>query len=411
LGLLADFDFDILYKPGRSNVVADALSRQRDTQENDSDIAGLTTMLELMAAEMTGDDFLQRLRQSYQSDPYFTGVKLALEGGKGSRDADKIRFAKKFRLEDGLLYKVNGLKPRLCIPDGDGLRLALLHDNHDAPSAGHLGEQKTIDLIHRKYYWPHLKRDVLSYIKSCDTCQRNKPSHKRPAGLLQPLPIPHGRWEEVTMDFIVQLPKTPRGYDAIMVIVDRLTKRAHFLATTTSVKATEVARLYIQEIYRLHGLPSSMVCDRDSKFTSAFWQSLFNILGVRIKTSTAFHPQTDGQTERTNRTLEQILRMYVSYAQDDWDHYLALAEYAYNNSVQASTGITPFYADLGRHPHSPDGLIDDPEFGKSSKVETATMLAQRMQQITKHITESIKVAQECQRKYADQRRREAEFQV
>ncbi|KAL1920728.1 uncharacterized protein VTP21DRAFT_11363 [Calcarisporiella thermophila] len=179
-----------------------------------------------------------------------------------------------------------------------------------------------------------------------------------PAGLLQPLPIPTRRWEQISMDFIFQLPKTKRGFDAILVIVDRLTKRAHFIPTTTNASAVEVAEIFMQNIFKLHGLPAHIISDRDPQFTSRFWKALFEKLGTRLAMSTAFHPQTDGQTERTNRTLEEMLRCYVNYKQDNWDTQLHIAKFAYNNASSASTGISPFLFDTGQPPMTPVNLCN-----------------------------------------------------
>src|SRR5947209_10264688 len=156
------------------------------------------------------------------------------------------------------------------------------------------------------------------------------------------------------MDFIVQLPKTKTTHkDAIVVFVDYLSKQDHFQVVTTNITAPETARVFIDSVFKLHGLPQVIVCDRDARFTSNFWQALFKLLNTRLAMSTAFHPQTDGQTERTNRTLEQILRNYVSYRQDDWDQHLTMAEFAYNNSKQASTSLSLFYLNYGFHPSVP----------------------------------------------------------
>jgi len=155
------------------------------------------------------------------------------------------------------------------------------------------------------------------------------------------------------MDFIVQLPLTRQGNDAIVVFTDRLTKRAHFQAMHTTATAPEVAKIFFNTIFKDHGIPKVIVSDRDAKFTSHFWKSLFSQLGTKLAMSTAFHPQTDGQTERLNRTLEDMLRIYATYKQDTWDEYLPAAEFVYNNSKQASTGFTPFELDNGQHPITP----------------------------------------------------------
>ena len=159
-------------------------------------------------------------------------------------------------------------------------------------------------------------KDVYKYVTTCDSCQRNKPSNQQPAGLLQPLDTPTKRWEQITMDFIVQLPVTRKGSDAIVVFVDRLTKKAIFCATNTAITAPEVAKIFFNNVFRYHGLPKIIISDRDAKFTSNFWKTLFQQLGTKLSMSTAFHPLTDGQTERMNRTLEEMLRVYLTYNQD-----------------------------------------------------------------------------------------------
>ena len=193
-------------------------------------------------------------------------------------------------------------------------------------------------------------KDVERYITSCNVCQKTKVEQNHPSSLLQPLPIPSTPWESVSLNLIVHLPTTKRGHTAIVVFVDRLTKMAHFVATTTTIDAPGVAQLFFNEVVRHHGYPANLVSDRDARFTSKFWQTLAKLSGIELRMSTAFHPQTDGETERTNRTLEQMLRAYVNYAMDNWDNMLPYAEFAYNNSKSASTQITPLHANLGRHP-------------------------------------------------------------
>jgi transposase InsO family protein len=231
----------------------------------------------------------------------------------------------------------------VCIPHQSDIRLSLLHDAHDSLSAGHHGFDKVFDKLRHSVYWPHMARDTHLYIKTCESCQCNKSSHERPAGLLQPLEIPTKRWATVTMDFIVQLPKTSRGYDMITVFVDKLTKMAHFVPGRTNYAASDVAQQFYDTIFRHHGMPTLLVSDRDPKFTGKFWTELHCLLNVRLALSSAFHPQTDGQTERVNQSLEVMLRAYINHCQTNWDLLLTGAEFAYNDSVHASTGFTPFY--------------------------------------------------------------------
>ncbi len=223
---------------------------------------------------------------------------------------------------------------KVCVPEHMSLRQKIMYEMHNPPYSGHLGTGNTERNIAQHYWWPHLQRDVLQYVKVCPICQRNRrPTHKA-YGEMQSLPVPKGIWTSLSMDFITGLPVTERGHDAILVVVDRMSKMVHLIATTTTVTAPQVAQLYQDRIFALHGLPDDIVSDRDSKFTSAFWKNLQKLLGTNLNMSTAFHPQTDGQTERMNGILEDMLRHYVSPDQMDWDIFLSLAEFSMNNCYQ-----------------------------------------------------------------------------
>jgi hypothetical protein len=182
----------------------------------------------------------------------------------------------------------------------------------------------------------------------CDVCQRVKAEHQRPAGLLHPLKIPEWKWEEIDMDFIVGLPRTSAGYDSIWVIVDRLTKVAQFIPVKTTYLGAKLAELYMAQIVCLHGVPKKIVSDRGSQFTSRYWKKLHEFLDTRLNFSSAYHPQTDGQTERTNQVLEDMLRACALKHGGSWDKSLLYAEFSYNNSYQASLKMSPFEALYGR---------------------------------------------------------------
>ena len=195
--------------------------------------------------------------------------------------------------------------------------------------------------------------DILQFVKNCQVCQRNKHPNTKPTDLLHPLQIPHARWQAVSMDFIVQLPRTRNGKDAIVVFVDRLSKMVHFAASTTTATAEDTARIFRHDVFRLHGVPMQLVTDRDSKFTAAFWKEVCRLLGIEQAMSTAFHPQTDGQTERVNRNLEDMLRHYVNPMLNDWDDHLDAVELAVNNAWQESIRTTPFMLNYGQQPRLP----------------------------------------------------------
>jgi hypothetical protein len=252
--------------------------------------------------------------------------------------------------------------------------------------------------------------DIKNYIKSCDLCQRNKSSNQAPAGLLQPLPIPAKKWEQISMDFIVQLPLTPSGHDAIVVFVDRLTKTVKMEPTKTNATAPDIAHIFFRTIFRNFGLPRVIVCDRDPKFTSHFWQALFKTMGTQINMSTAFHPQTDGQTERTNRTLEQMLRNYVTYKQDNWDTQLIFAEFACNNAIQASTKFSPFRLLYGQDPDTPASLLAY-QNKNVTHVPAAQDMISTMEHELKLASEYLVQAQQKQVKYANMKRRDVHFKI
>ena len=198
-----------------------------------------------------------------------------------------------------------------------------------------------------------MKKDVVRFVEKCLTCQQVKAEHQRPAGTLQPLEIPEWKWEQITMDFVSGLPRSPTNHDSIWVIVDRLTKIAHFIPILMTYSMDRLAELYVQHIVRLHGVPKSIVSDRDTRFTSKFWKSLQDALGTRLKFSSAFHPQTDGQSERTIQILEDMLRACAIDFPGSWEKYLPLVEFAYNNSFQSTVGMAPYEALYGRKCRSP----------------------------------------------------------
>ena len=217
---------------------------------------------------------------------------------------------------------------------------------------------------------------------------------------MQPLPIPVWKWERLTMDFVIGMPRTQRHHDAIWVIVDRLTKSAHFLPIRTTFSAEQLAELYIKEIVRLHGVPLSIVSDRDTKFTSRFWRGFQSAMGTDLNLSTAFHPQTDGQSERTIQTLEDMLRACALDYAGSWDHHLPLAEFAYNNSYHSSIEMAPYEALYGRRCRTPV-CWDEVGERRLSKVE----LIDQTNEVIARIREKLRAAQDRQRSYADKRRR------
>jgi hypothetical protein len=289
-----------------------------------------------------------------------------------------------------------------CIydPDSDPLRLRLLQDHHDPPTMGHPGRAKTLELISRNYYWPTLRKDVDRFVRNCHTCRRTKATRHAPYGALKPLPVPHHPWQHVSVDFVTGLPIS-EGYVAICAVVCRLTKQRHLIPCHTTIDAEGFAQLFLDNIFKLHGLPDYLVSDRGPQFVARFWVHLSNCLGIANSTSTAFHPQTDGQTERINAVFEQYLRAYVSYLQDDWKKYLALAEFAANNHVSETTTLSPFFGIYGRHPKCSCDLdirTDNPQ-----EID-AQLVAQRLNHIHDVLRSEMKYAQARHIEAADRAR-------
>ncbi|WVZ76559.1 hypothetical protein U9M48_024524 [Paspalum notatum var. saurae] len=226
-------------------------------------------------------------------------------------------------------------KNRICVPDVDSIKKLILSEAHNTAYSIHPGSTKMYHDLKERFWWYVMKRAVAEYVAVCDTCQRVKAEHQRPACLLQPLKIPEWKWEEISMYFIVGLPRTQKGYNSIWVVVDRLTKVAHFIPVITTYSGARLAELYISRIVCLHGVPKRIISDRGSQFTSRFWEQLHDSLDSKLRFGTRYHPRTDGRTERTNRILEDMLRACAIQYGTGWDKSPPYAEFSYNNSYQA----------------------------------------------------------------------------
>ncbi|GKB48458.1 putative reverse transcriptase domain-containing protein [Tanacetum coccineum] len=237
---------------------------------------------------------------------------------------------------------------RVWLPRFGGLRDLIMHESHKSKYSIHPGSDKMYQDLKLLYWWPNMKADIATYVSKCLTCAKVKAEHQKPSGLLQQPEIPVWKWERITMDFVSGLPRTPSGYDTIWVIVDRLTKSAHFLPTKKTDTMEKLTQLYLKEIVCRHGVPILIISDRDSHFTSRFWRSLQKALGTNLDMSTAYHPQTDGQSERTIQTLEDMLRACMIEFGSSWDLHLPLVEFSYNNSYHASIKAAPFEDLYGR---------------------------------------------------------------
>jgi hypothetical protein len=334
----------------------------------------------------------QEIRKGQLEDIEIKEIRETMEKGKAPDFTED---------DEGTIWFRN----RICVPDVGDLRKTILREAHDSAYSIHPGSTKMYPDLKQRYWWYGMKRDVAAHVALCDTCHRVKAEHQRPSGLLQPLKVPEWKWEEIGMDFIVGLPRIRDGYDSIWVIVDHLTKVAHSIPVRTTYTGAKLAELYMSRIVCLHGVPKKIVSDRGTQFTSHFWEKLHESLGTKLNFSSAYHPQTDGQTERSNQILVDMLRACALKHGGSWDKGLPYAEFSYNNSYQASLKMAPFEELYGRKCRTPFYWSQTGEsqlFGTDIVKE-----AERQVQI---IRENLRSAQSRQKSYADGKRRDVVLQ-
>ena len=316
---LLQFHFHFAHIPGKQNPVADALSRR--PRVNAVSVAynhDLTSMVDKYANDNDFALIFQDLMNGNAKEPYSLNEGFLLHGS------------------------------RLCVVKD--LREKVMYESHSPPYAGHRGILATTQAIETYFYWPGMRQDIQDYVTQCIVCQKVKYDRGKAPGLLQPLPIPDAPWQSISMDFIFGLPKSIQGNTGIWTIVDRFSKQAHFLPVKKTIKAKHMANLFMFHIFKHHGLPTSIISDRDPRMTSLFWKGLFENLGTKLNFSSAYHPQTDGQSEILNSIVLDLLKSYVGEVaqRNQWEQYLPLVEYAYNNTVHTSTGKAPFEIIEGR---------------------------------------------------------------
>ena len=325
-----------------------------------------------------------------------------------SKDEDVVKVVeemKKVKVKElkGNEWKIEGelvLKEgKMYVPKDEKLRAEVIQLHYDVPTARHGGRWKTVELVTRNYWWLEVTRDVGRYVEGCNLCQRMKNRIKELAGKLKLSEIPEKPWTYLTVDFITKLPVVAEK-DVILVMCDRLSKMVHFVAMTERTSVERLARLFRDNIWKLHGLPESIVSDQRSQFVVGLMKELNRMLRIKTKLSTAFHPQMDGQTECINQELEQYLRFFVENRQKDWPEWLASAEFTVNNKVHTATKVSPFMANYGRE------LRMGGDIRKKGKVESATEFVEKMKKVHEKAVAALRKMQEEMKQYADRNRKE-----
>jgi len=459
---LQEYNFGIEYLPGVQNYIQDALSRWPDYQETqvhmqpsaiqtvtrvgrdtspiciDLDSAVQTPVPDTTATSVgdifttitvTADGWLDKLREGYSQDPYFAEVLIGLgyensrnnytRDGQGEQENStkntlslqrgKARQRHYTLLPDGLI--THNKSGSLCIPNAGRLRQRVMVEAHDTPIGGHFGVERTASALAWRFFWPRMYQEAKQYIRGCATCHRSKPFNQRSYGLLQPLEIPAERWKRINIDFIVKLPSSSSGNDTIITFIDGLTKRAYWIATAEKTLTAEwFAEIFIDFYFRLHGLPTDILSDQDVRFTSEWWQHFMKIWQTKLRRSTAFHPQTNGQAEKANSIVERYPRSFVRTRPQEWDRFLALAEFSYGSHKHKSTGLAPFEADLSYIQRLPLDII-----AESRPLQPlnflATSFATTMTDILHQLHDALHHTQVQQQEQANKQRQPHPFQT
>lgn len=428
---LARFNFRITYRPGTLNTRPDALSRKpEDVPANESDdrlrarrkplidsskfdpemlsaarldstywntlfnsAAGSDESLQLFEIDISRplDDLID---ETYAKSALLRHMYEALQNPEARKWPKELKKELKIPFAEcaakaGRVY----YRDRLVIDPLDAeVQIQIIHRTHTAAPGGHPGRVKTIDLLNRKYWWPGMTVAARAYCKGCLLCTKTKTPRTAPVGFLKPLPLPFAPWKDISVDYITPLPPCEyrgRTFKHVAVVVDRLTKMRHFIPTET-LETEELGDYFIDRIYSTHGCPDTIISDRGAQFVSTLWRTLSARLGITLRPSSAFHPQTNGQTERVNAELEQFLRLYVNWAQDDWARWLPLAEFAGNNAVSETTGVSPFFANYGFNPRMgvEPASPPNPKLTEAQRREffKATEITARFKAVLDHVT-------------------------
>ena len=337
---LSGFNLQYQHLPGSENAIADALSR--------------APAFYLDAAQVLtpNEGLLTQLQQAARDDAQYQARISAILKDQ----LDPQPRYKDLSFSDGLIYRA----PGVCeVPYDPSLRTFIIELNHDDPLAGHFGRDRTLELLRRKWHWPSMASQVDQFVKSCNICQRSKPS-KAPCVLPQPI-LPQRPWATLTLDFVGSFqPAIETGHTECLVMVDKFTKMVHLAGCSKNIDAYGTAKLVLKHVIALHGLPTTVISDRGPQFDSRIWKDLWRIMGARIRMAAPQHPQTDGQTERHIRTFTQLIRAYTTTQRNQWEVFLPIFEFAMNNAYNTATGVSPFFANYGRHPRTFDVIAATP---------------------------------------------------
>src|SRR5882762_9876314 len=389
---LSRFDLDLSYRPGKSSAKPDLLSRRADHKKGGKEDNENVVLLKPVF-------FQNRIATTFVNPPL---LKMILT--EQARDAD-VKTWRSLNTEDAKTAMFAGwhedaqglvtLEGKVYVPMA--CRAEVLRQYHDSPITGHPGQWRTLELVRRTFRWKGMTTYVGKYVRSCDLCQRTKIFPAKPQGELTPNEIPTRPWQTISTDLITQLPDS-QGYDSILVVVDRFSKMMHTMPTTATVTAEGVARLFRDHVWKLHGLPEKVLSDQGPQFASRVMRELNRMLGIKTATSTAFHPQTDGQTERVNQEIEQYLRLFIEHRQSDWMNWLPMAEFSYNNRMQAATKNTPFMLNFGQHPRM--GM----EPRATTKVNSVENFVSQLMRAREDAAAALTKAAEDMKRYYDARR-------
>ena len=407
LDFFNSFQFTLHHRPGVDNVVADALSRpplehSREGEENNINTKAIA-INHVMINIINDQGWFKKLKTCYIHDKVLQSVYKAFKKNSSYEHEE-------FVIKDDQLLYLKSDNNRLVIPWSNSainnqLKIPIYHFYHDSPISAHPGVNKTFLAIRQWFYWFKMIDDIAEYIKSCEACKRCKSKTGKSNGYMIPIPLPEYCWQQITWDLIIFLPEC-NGFDAIMTIVDRLSKRVRYIATRSNIDSKEVARIFFDELVRHYGFPEKIISDRDTKFTSDFWQTLSKIMGIKLSFTTAHRAQADGQSERQNRTLEDSLRCLVAQNHDQWPALLSTIEFAHNSLPHMSTKLSPFEVDTGRTPRIGLNIVNN---NINSNNQDVISLVEKKQQILQQAILELKKAQERQKKYYDSKRRNVFF--